>query len=255
MRWPWARPVTETRASATDRLVALIQSEAGGTLTGDARAIAALETASKLYEQAFAAAKVTSAVESLAVVLTPNLMSMAARALIRRGEIVLSIEADPVTGIALLPCGSWDIVGGPDERSWFYRVDHMAPSGSTSRTLSSAAVVHIRWGTTPGCPWKGVGPLGAGGASTTGSLAGALELRLAEEISQPVGSYLPLPKADTTDPASNTSDDAELRGDIRTASGKQVLSRARRRDGAKAWAAPPGKTGCLPDSARSRRKS
>ena len=223
MRWPsWARAATETRANATDRLVALIQSEAGGTLSGDARAIAALETASKLYEQAFAAAHVI-APEELQHLLTPRLMSMAARALIRRGEIVFAIEADPATGIALLPCGSWDIAGGPDERSWFYRVDMMAPSGSTSRTIQSAGVVHMRWGTTPGCPWKGVGPLGAGGASTTGSLAGALELRLAEEIAQPVGSFLPLPRADATDPDADTDDDAALRADIRAAAGKQLF--------------------------------
>ena len=64
-------------------------------------------------------------------------------------------------------------------------------------------------------------PLAA--ASSTGRLAGSLEQRLAEEVSQPVGSYLALPKADATDPEANTDSDAALRGDIRQAAGRQVF--------------------------------
>ena len=75
-------------------------------------------------------------------------------------------------------------------------------------------------------PWAGVSPLQR--ASDTGSLAGWLEKRLAEEASGPVGSFLPLaryeasPDADLADP---DADDplGQLRRDIGSAKG-QVLA-------------------------------
>ena len=230
MRWPWRAP-SETRANATDRLVALIQSEAGSNLPGDARATAALETAAKLYEQAFAAARVTSSVGDL---VTPAVLSMAARALIQRGEIVFVIDADPVAGLTLLPSGSFDVHGGPIESSWFYRCDLAAPSGSMSRTVPSAGVVHLRWGTTAEIPWRGNAPMAT--AASTSKLSGALEAMLASEVAAPQGYYLAVPKADAVDPKADTDGDAELRADIRRADGKQLLVESM----ADSWGAGPG---------------
>ena len=56
---------------------------------------------------------------------------MAARSLIRTGEFLLVIEADPTSGVALVPAGTWTVIGGPIERSWFYQCDLQGPLSIT----------------------------------------------------------------------------------------------------------------------------
>ena len=209
MRWPWQR--TEHRASATDALVAAIFAAASNQGTGDYRAIAAVETAARLYAAAFASARVVTDDARVAERLTPAWLSMVARALIRRGEFLAVLEATPARGLELLTAGSWDVVGGPAEAGWFYRADLYGPSGSSSRTVPSAAALHVRYAVDPSRPWKGLSPLAS--ACATGVLAGNLEQRLGEEMGAAVGAFVPTPKADGTDPDDADADPlAALRG-------------------------------------------
>ena len=111
MRWPWQR--TEHRASATDALVAAIQSAAQGNTTGDWRAIAALESAVSLYcllrsrwQRSFVRTR-ESQRRSM-----PPFLAMVARALIRRGEFCGGVgrhasarAGDPACG--QLGCSRW----------------------------------------------------------------------------------------------------------------------------------------------------
>ena len=219
MLWPWKRE--EHRASATDALVAAIMHAAGGQAVGDHRAIAALETASNLYSSAFAVAAVKTDNPDVEAALTPAFLSLIARSLIRRGEFLGALEVSPRHGLEIHPAGSWDVSGGVGEGSWFYRVDLNGPSGSTSRTLPSASVLHIRYAVDSSRPWRGQAPLES--AHLSGTLAANLELRLGEETGGPVGSYLPVPKADATDPDDDSDALADLRSDIRTAAGRQLV--------------------------------
>ena len=177
MRWPWQR--AEHRASATDALVSAIVAAANNQVTGDHRAIAAVETAAALYGAAFAVAKVETADARVAARLTPAFLSMVARALIRRGEFLAVLEATPERGLELLTAGSWDVRGGTAESDWWYRADIQGPSGSTSRTVPGSQVLHVRHSVDPSRPWRGLSPLES--ASSTGALASNIEQRLAEE--------------------------------------------------------------------------
>ena len=44
--------------------------------------------------------------------------------------------------VGLVPAGSWDVRGGWDPESWWYRLDLFGPSGNVSRLVPSASVVH-----------------------------------------------------------------------------------------------------------------
>ena len=219
MRWPWQR--TEHRASATDALVAAIVAAASNQVTGDHRAIAAVETAAGLYSAAFASAKVETDDARVAALLTPKFLAMVARSLIRRGEFLAVLEATPARGLELLPAGSWDVRGGPVESEWWYRADLFGPSGSVSRTVPSAQVLHVRYAVDPSRPARGLSPLES--ASSTGALAANLEQRLAEETGASVGAFVPTPKSDGDDPDDDDDPLAKLRGDLRSAKGRAVL--------------------------------
>ena len=85
MRWPWARkPERRDSVPFTDAVVAALTAQASGQAVGDASAIAALEACVALYSRAFAAATVTP--PEARAVLTPGVMALIARNLIRRGE-------------------------------------------------------------------------------------------------------------------------------------------------------------------------
>ena len=219
MRWPWQR--TEHRATSTDAIVAAILHAAQGNTTGDCRAIAALETAVSLYASAFAVSTVICENARVTAALTPSFLATVARALIRRGEYLAVLEATPARGLELLTAGSWDVRGGPAEDGWFYRCDLFGPSGTVSRTVPSAQVLHVRYSVDPSRPWRGLSPLEW--ANSTGALAGHLEHRLGEEAASPVGAYLALPRADGTDPDDESDPLADIRADIRAAGGSQVL--------------------------------
>ena len=77
------------------------------------------------------------------------------------------------------------------------------------RTLGADAVVHLRYASTPGAPWRGISPLAA--ASETRELAGWIERRLAEEARTPSAYVLPLPE--------NRGDSDDLKADIKRGRG------------------------------------
>ena len=133
MRWPpWSRSV-ERRASQpfTDAIVGAIAAQAAGTST-TAAATAALEAAAGAVARGFAAATVEDVEDPVADVLTPGVLALIGRDLIRRGESLFLIEVDR-GGLALRPAGSWDVRGGHREADWMYRLDLFGPSGNITR--------------------------------------------------------------------------------------------------------------------------
>ena len=208
MRWPWTRKDPEKRQSTqpfTDAIVSAIAAQAGGNLTGDATAVGALEMASGAYSRAFSGCTVQAS-DMVKKALTPSTLGGIARSLIRRGESMHLIE---ITGgdILLLPVGSWDIRGGPNQRDWYVRADVFGPSGNLTHFVPYSQVVSCKYSYDPATPWLGLSPLQW--ASLTGSLGAAIQTRLGQEAAGASGYILPMPISPQED---DTEDDEGTAG-------------------------------------------
>ena len=224
MRWPWQRPAVEHRSSYTDQVVTAILASARGGGVRPALATAALESCATLYASALAACTI-SGPSSVTRALDATWRAAAASELIRRGQCVYVVGADPVDGLALRAASSFEVYGGA-EPPYTYRIERAGPSTTRWDTYGGGSILHLRWQVDPARPWAGVSPLQH--AAETGSLAGWLEKRLSEESSGPVGSFLPVAKYDADPDADLDADDADdplaaLRRDIGGARG-QVLA-------------------------------
>ena len=208
-RWPWEK--TENRESSyTETLIRTIVNRAGGTVANPS-ATAALEMASGTIARAFMEAEV----DQLPDVLTPSLLGMIGRELIRAGEVILLINV--VNGmVTLTPSAYTTITGSSDPSSWRYQVNLAGPSGMTTRTVGADEVVHIRYSQDPERPWKGVGPLQA--ASLAGRLSAETMEALGDEASGPRGSFMPFPEKDGEDPTIEL-----LKGDVKKARGTMLF--------------------------------
>ena len=205
----------------TDAIVSALAAQAGGVSIGDPGGLAALEVAAGLYSRAFADATVEGSPAAVAA-LTPQVRSLIARDVIRRGESVHLIEVED-GGIRLAPAGSWDVRGNAPEASWWYRADLFGPSGNVTRHVPGAAVVHCRWAVDPSRPWYGISPLGWARLSAT--LAANLETRLGEEAGGAVAHLLPIPLAEPDGDAADDDTDplAQIRKDIAAARGRTAV--------------------------------
>ena len=195
--------------SYTDALVSLIQGQASGgsALPG---ATGALESSASIVARCFAAAQV-QAPRPFQQALTPALMSMVGRALIRSGEIVFAIDTQGGL-FKMLPCSSYDVSGGPNPASWRYRLTISGPDSlSTMSPVPAEGLVHIRLQSDPQRPWRGISPLSS--ASLAGKLSAETEAALGDEASGPRGYLLPIPVGGD-DPSVD-----ELKADIRTLGG------------------------------------
>ena len=208
----------ETRAdsSYTDALVSAIQKGAQGRVANPSSpmATAALETCAGLVGRAFAAAEITGP-DNIIGALTPEMMTMVGRSLIRRGEIVFQIRTS--TGrLQLFPAQSHNVSGGPDPNGWEYELTLPGPSETRTVSLPANDVLHLRYAADPESPWRGIGPIQQ--AYLAGELSAEVVKALADETSGPRGSLLPLPGADGDDATID-----KLKGDIRGANGSLLL--------------------------------
>ena len=222
MRWPWQSAPVEHRSSYTDQVVTAILQSASGGGARPALATAALESCAALYASALASCSI-SGPSSVIRALDASWRASVASSLIRRGQALFTIGADPVSGLTLAPAASWDVYGGAAPASWIYRVQLAGPSGMSWQTHTAASVLHLRWLVDNARPWAGISPLQH--ASDTESLAGWIERRLSEEASSPVGSFLPVARYDADPDLGDDDADplAALRSDIGGARG-QVLA-------------------------------
>ena len=119
--------------------------------------------------------------------------------------------------LRLLPVGGHVVTGtSPDPDTWLYRCDLYGPDGSTTRTVPSAGIVHIRYSVDPSRPWRGVGPLRRAGLDA--DLLSSLLTRLKEESGAPVAHVIPSP----VDGAATSTE--TLRSDLKSAKGGVVLA-------------------------------
>ena len=212
MRWPWKPVESESRESSyTDALINSIVQAASSQSIAAPGATAALESCSSIVARCFAAAEIKGP-EQFRQALTPDVLSMIGRALIRSGEICFAIDTEGGR-LSLLPCASWDVSGGAFPASWRYRLTVSGPTHiMTLNPVPGAGVVHIRLQSDPSASWRGIGPLQS--ASLAGKLSAETVAALGSEVGgMPRGALLPVP-AEGDDPSL-----ADLKIDLRTLGG------------------------------------
>ncbi len=211
--WPFGH---ETRDdSYTDAIVAAITARvAGGQAIALPSATGALEACAGVVGRGFASAEVGGR-DAVTDALTPSIMELVGRSLIRVGEVVFLMDT---TGgrMQILPCETWDVEGGPFPDSWEYRLTLGGPSRTlTYNFVPSTSVLHFRYACDAATPWRGNSPLEV--ATLAGRLSAETVNQLADESSGPVGRLLGIP---------SDGEDATVQGlksDIKNSKGRVAL--------------------------------
>ena len=148
--WPFGS--LETRSdSYTDTLVAAITARVQGKALVVPAALGALETCAGVVGRGFAAAEVTGGA-AVKDALTPGVMEMVGRSMIRTGELVMMIDTTD-GAIKLLPAETHDVTGGPYPESWTYRLTLGGPSKTlTFDHVAAETVLHFRYAADPARP-------------------------------------------------------------------------------------------------------
>ena len=134
---------------------ALLQQSRGETIS--ARALGSQEIAAGVISRAMSLAEV----EGDRGLLTTRLLAEAARDLIVNGEAIYKLDVDPLTGaVRLLRATSYSVYGAdPDPATWTYDLSLYGPTQSRMVKCSAAEVLHVRYATLTGYPWRGLSPL------------------------------------------------------------------------------------------------
>ena len=146
-------------------------------------------------------------------------MAQVGRDLIRNGDSMHVIRMSGAGDVQLIPASSWHWEGDHDPDSWTVRVTAFGPSSSTTWNLPAESVVFVRWGSTPGQTYVGIGPLSW--AHTTARLQSETERSLADEAGGPLAQLIAIPQ----DGGDGSGDDplAAMKGDIARARGKALF--------------------------------
>jgi len=190
LRNPFRRSTpVQQRASYGDAVLEML---IRGAMGRDAAAVqtAAAEFAVGLVSRCLSVAEL----DPMLPAVSPAYLADVGRRLMVNGNAVAALQVDR-RGLTLLPASGFDVMGGPDPMTWFYRCDLPGPTRRETRTLAYAAVVHCRVNCGPTQPWLGISPLVHAGLSA--SLVANLEQRMGQEAQSRVG-YL-LPHSDLSD--------------------------------------------------------
>ena len=142
--------------------------------------------------------------------LTPQVMELIGRSLLRRGDSVFYLDTS--AGLTILPAQTHSIDGGPMPSSWTYDVSLAGPGQlKTLRPVRADAVLHFRYGCDVERPWRGNAPLGV--ARAIGDLMAEATTYLTQESGKPRGAFLATPKDGEDDTIE------QLKADAKTAQG------------------------------------
>ena len=212
--WPFGNHLERRESAYSDAVLAALLSKSDGKALAIPSATAALESCAGLAGRGFAAAEVSGA-DFATRALTPSIMEMVGRSLIRVGELVLLISTTDGE-LRLLPTEAHDIEGGPDPSTWTYRLTLNGPSRTlTHDDVPAQSVLHFKYGVDPARPYAGRGPIQI--ANLAGKLSAETARALGEESSGPIGRLLGVPV---------DGDDATVKGltdDILNAKGRVAL--------------------------------
>ena len=224
MRWPWSKSKPERRSTAQGYTAGITAAFETGALEGGAEhaplATAALESASGLYARAMAAAVVTGA-DDVAHALTPSVLSLIARNLIRRGEDHHRIYVR-AGRLVLEPVGfAYAHGAGPDPMRWTYNATLYGPTDSRHEWVPAASMLHTRYSVDASRPWLGVPPWSW--AATTGQAIAALDRMVAREAAAPHGHLLGVPESPQVDEDGEVTPLDAFRGDVARAKGGTLV--------------------------------
>ena len=118
--WPFSSKLETRDDSYSDTLIAALVSRAQGKSLSIPTATSALEACAGLTGRGFASAEVQGP-DSLTRALTPGVLELVGRSLIRRGEVVFLIDTS-AGRLRLIPAETHDVEGGPFEDEWEYRL-------------------------------------------------------------------------------------------------------------------------------------
>ena len=173
--WPWSRP--EVRSSSySDQVISQILASASGA--GEGSALAAIESAARIWGAGLSSATVKPSNIALAAI-TPTILDSIGRNLCRVGESLFMIDVRQGK-VSLTPCGQWTVHGNEDPESWLYRATLSGPDSTRMITLPADSVLHVRYAPHPARPWTGRSPLNL--ALDTFRVAGLLEAATAGEL-------------------------------------------------------------------------
>ena len=209
--WPFGKTLETRDDSYSDVLIAALVGRAQGRSLSVPSATGALEACAGTISRGFAASEVTGP-DALTQALTPSVLALIGRSLIRTGEVVFLIDTQ-AGKLRLIPAETHDVEGGPFPDEWEYRLTLGGPSRTITYDFVPAdSVLHFRYAVDPSTPWRGNGPLAV--AHLAGRLSAETVRALGDESSGPVGSLLgvPIDGADATV--------ASLKDDIKQAAGR-----------------------------------
>ena len=183
-------------------------------------ATAALEAAAGLYSRCMAAAVVRGA-PTAERALTPPVLALVARNLIRRGEDFHVIRVRR-GALELRPQGFTYAHGsGADPMAWTYSSTEYGPTDSVHRWVPAASMLHCRFSVDSSRPWLGVPPWSW--ASATGAGIAALERMVANEAKAPHGGLLEVPASPQTGEDEDTRQLDAFRDDLARAKGSLLV--------------------------------
>lgn len=217
--WPFTKKPEkrESGGDFSDSVLRLIEAQAAGS-AADASSTAAVEAAAGALSRAFASAEVQGPAW-IQNTITPEFLGQVGRDLIRAGDSMHVVKITSKGKVILLPCSSWHFEGEADPDSWTIRATVYGPSTSTTRNLPFEAVVFVKWGSSPGQPYVGTGPLSW--AHTTARLQSETERSLADEAAGPLAQILAVPQDGGDDDDNNPL--KMIKADIAKARGKALL--------------------------------
>ena len=210
MKWPWEKR-SVNYAEGRDKLTF-------ARITGASLQVvttAAAEAASGMIARAFASAEVKGP-DAFIAGLTPDAMMLIGRTLMSDGQIGFAIDVQGGM-VRLQPASYIEAFGTYDPDDWFYRVSLMGPTDHITRyPVPAGGVLHFRYLTRPSDPWRGISPIMS--AALAGKLSAEVTSALADELSQPRGTLLPLPGTAGNDPKIDKlkQDLKNLAGDLAT---------------------------------------
>ena len=221
--WPFGKVETRSGGSYTDAIVQAIEAQAVATVA-DASATAAIEAVAGLLSRTLSAARVDGPTW-LQDAINPPWLAMVGRSLVREGASLSVIRATEAA-LHLVPAAHWTFetlngeMLGEVEDEWQARVTTYGPSASTTRTLSRDGFVYVRWGASPGTPYRGRGP--TSWASLASKMNAETERSLGDEAAGPIAQLLSIP-SDGGDDDDENDPLALLKADVRMARGKALF--------------------------------
>ena len=221
---PWGKqPEPEVRSQPggyTSQITAAFEAGAEGSVSGAPLAVAALEAAAGLYARCLSAALVKGGGRA-AEALTPPVLALMARNLIRRGEDHHRIYVR--RGMVVLePVGfAYAHGSGPDPLSWHYSATLYGPTDSRHETVPAGAMLHSRYAVDASRPWSGTPPWSW--AFTSGSAIAAVETLLRDQARAPHGYLLSVPEAPQPGEDEDVRPLDAFRSDVSSAKGASLI--------------------------------